>query len=97
LAGRCLECHSGAEAKGKLDLSAGAKAVAGGESGAAIETGKPDASNLWQWITAGAKWGTEAIDPFRYTSAARAGYDWWSLQPLRGAEKVRSEERGVRN
>src|SRR6476620_1087014 len=117
LAGRCLECHSGAEAKGKLDLSSSAKAVAGGESGAAIEPGKPDASNLWQrietnemppnhpspaaereiikrWIAAGAKWGTDPIDSFRYTSAARAGYDWWSLQPLR---EMRSAERGVRN
>jgi hypothetical protein len=100
-----------------LDLATAAKARRGGESGPAIEPGKPDDSNLWlridademppkhplpagerevikQWIIAGAKWGTDPIDPFRYTSAARAGYDWWSLQPLVGA---RSAERGVRN
>lgn len=35
-----------------------------------------------RWIAGGAKWGTDPIDPFRYTSAARAGYDWWSLKPL---------------
>ena len=35
-----------------------------------------------QWIVRGAKWGTDPIDPFRYTSNRRAGYDWWSLQPL---------------
>ena len=43
LAGRCLECHSGAEPKGKLDLSQAKAALAGGESGAAIEAGKPEA------------------------------------------------------
>lgn len=36
---------------------------------------------LKKWIAAGAKWGTETIDPFRYTTELRAGYDWWSLQP----------------
>src|SRR5687768_16135111 len=34
------------------------------------------------WIAAGAKWGTDPIDPFRFTSASRAGYDWWSLQSI---------------
>ena len=34
------------------------------------------------WIAAGAKWGTSPIDPFRFTTAARGGYDWWSLQKL---------------
>ena len=105
LASRCLECHSGAEPKGKLDLSAAKSAVAGGESGPAIVAGKPDESYFWQrieagemppkhplpagerailkaWIEAGAKWGADPIDPFRYTTSTRAGYDWWSLQPL---------------
>ena len=107
LAGRCLDCHSGGEPKGGLDLSHAVKARAGGESGLAIEPGKPEASLLWQridaaemppkhplpnaeraviksWIASGAAWGTDPIDPFRYTSASRAGYDWWSLQPLQG-------------
>jgi Protein of unknown function (DUF1553)/Protein of unknown function (DUF1549)/Concanavalin A-like lectin/glucanases superfamily/Planctomycete cytochrome C len=106
LAGRCLECHSGAEPKGKLDLSQAKGAMAGGESGPAIEPGKPATSLLWEritagemppkhplpeaerevlkaWIAAGAKWGTDPIDRFRYTSATRAGYDWWSLQPIK--------------
>jgi Protein of unknown function (DUF1553)/Protein of unknown function (DUF1549)/Concanavalin A-like lectin/glucanases superfamily/Planctomycete cytochrome C len=34
------------------------------------------------WIAAGAKWGTSPIDPYKYTTSVRAGYDWWSLQPL---------------
>ena len=37
---------------------------------------------LKQWITSGAPWGTEKIDPFRFTTEKRAGYNWWSLQPL---------------
>jgi hypothetical protein len=106
LAGRCLDCHSGSEPKGGLDLSSAKGATKGGESGeAAFVTGKPDASPLWQrieanemppkhplpeaerkvlkeWIAAGAKWGTDPIDPYRFSTAARAGYDWWSLQPL---------------
>lgn len=38
---------------------------------------------LRKWIAAGAAWGTDPIDRFAYTSDARAGYDWWSLQPVR--------------
>jgi mono/diheme cytochrome c family protein len=35
------------------------------------------------WIRDAAKWGTDPIDPFRYTSESRAGYDWWSLKAIR--------------
>ncbi|MDA7527541.1 PSD1 and planctomycete cytochrome C domain-containing protein [Planctomicrobium sp.] len=35
-----------------------------------------------QWISNGAKWGTDRIDPFRFSTDDRAGYDWWSLQPV---------------
>ncbi|MGL5095620.1 MAG: DUF1549 domain-containing protein, partial [Planctomycetia bacterium] len=38
---------------------------------------------LRRWIAAGAVWGTEPIDPYTVGSDRRAGYDWWSLQPLR--------------
>ena len=37
---------------------------------------------LKDWIARGARWGTDPIDPFRVTTATRAGYDWWSLQPV---------------
>lgn len=36
-----------------------------------------------QWIVHGAEWGTDPIDPFAVSSSNRAGYDWWSLQPLK--------------
>ena len=38
---------------------------------------------LRRWIADGAKWGTPEIDPFLATTDRRAGYDWWSLQPVR--------------
>src|SRR4051794_31612926 len=99
LARRCLDCHSGADPKGGLDLSQrkGAAAV--------LSAGKPGSSPLYQrvrddemppkkplsasekallraWIAAGARWGSDPIDPFRVTTASRSGYDWWSLQPV---------------
>ncbi len=42
-----------------------------------------DRALLRAWVAAGAKWATDPIDPFLYTSDRRAGYNWWSLQPLR--------------
>ncbi len=106
LAARCLQCHNGAELKGKLDLTSKATAMRGGESGAVIVAANVDDSLLWQyvdademppkkplaaaekeilrkWIADGATWGTDPIDRFAYTTDARAGYDWWSLQPVR--------------
>jgi len=40
-------------------------------------------SILRRWIESGAKWGQDPIDPYRSTTESRAGYDWWSLQPVR--------------
>ena len=53
LARRCLDCHSGADAKGKLDLSRRRPAMLGGEAGAAIVAGKPEESSLWERVEAG--------------------------------------------
>jgi hypothetical protein len=41
-----------------------------------------DRALLRAWIASGAPWGTDPIDPFRVTTARRAGYDWWALQPV---------------
>ena len=105
LASHCLDCHSGPEPKGGLDLSHSASAKAGGESGPGLAPGKLDESHVWlrveagemppkkplpererkllqAWILSGAKWGTDPIDPFRFSTETRGGYDWWSLQPL---------------
>lgn len=45
--------------------------------------GKDEVALLRQWVAAGARWAADPIDVFRYSSDRRAGYDWWSLQPLR--------------
>jgi hypothetical protein len=34
------------------------------------------------WIEAGAVWSGGPLDPLKVSSDQRAGYDWWSLQPL---------------
>jgi hypothetical protein len=105
LAARCLDCHSGAEPKGGLDLSRRESTHNGGDSGPVIVAGDAANSLLWQlveademppkhplaaaekqllrdWIASGAAWGGDPIDRFRFSTAARAGYDWWSLQPV---------------
>jgi hypothetical protein len=53
LARRCLDCHSGADAKGKLDLSRRGPAMLGGEGGAAIVAGKPEESSVWERVETG--------------------------------------------
>jgi hypothetical protein len=52
LARRCLDCHSGSDPKGKLDLSMRARALAGGKSGPAIVPGQLDESPLWERVDA---------------------------------------------
>jgi hypothetical protein len=37
---------------------------------------------LKSWIADGAAWGSPRIDPFLATTERRAGYDWWSFQPI---------------
>jgi hypothetical protein len=47
-----------------------------------VKLGKDERALLRHWVAAGAGWVSDPIDVFRYTSDRRAGYDWWSLQPL---------------
>jgi len=44
-----------------------------------------DKQIIRSWIDSGAEWGTSPIDPFAITTDRRAGYSWWSLQPLNNA------------
>jgi hypothetical protein len=48
---RCVHCHSGDTPKGKLRLDEAKAALAGGESGAAIEPGDADASLLLDYVS----------------------------------------------
>lgn len=105
LISKCVECHSGSDAKSGLDLTQREKILSGGESGTALVPQKPDQSLLWQriaademppkhpltaaeklivkeWIEGGAVWSGGALDPLKISTEHRAGFDWWSLQPL---------------
>ena len=53
LAGRCLDCHSGSEPKGGLDLSTQKGASQGGDSGPGVVPGKLTASQVWERVAAG--------------------------------------------
>jgi len=91
LAARCLDCHSGAKPKGMFDVSRKAnvdaselwKRVAANEMPPKKPLPEAEAKILKAWVDSGAAWGTDPIDPFRLTTAGRAGYDWWSLQPIK--------------
>jgi hypothetical protein len=48
--------------------------------------GNDERALLRRWVRGGAAWAADPIDIFRYTSARRAGYDWWSFQPLRASK-----------
>ncbi|MFM8250702.1 MAG: PSD1 and planctomycete cytochrome C domain-containing protein [Planctomycetota bacterium] len=53
LLARCLECHSGPESAGKLNLTTAAGLLAGGESGPVIVAGQPAKSLLLDRVRAG--------------------------------------------
>ncbi|MHC4875738.1 MAG: DUF1553 domain-containing protein [Planctomycetota bacterium] len=53
LASKCAECHSGASPEGGLSLTRREGLIGGGESGSAVEPGKPDDSLLWQRVIDG--------------------------------------------
>ncbi len=73
----------GAVVPGKLGESTLWERVAGDEMPPKKPLSAADKKLLKEWIESGAKWGADPIDPFRYTSATRAGYDWWALQPVK--------------
>jgi len=50
-----------------------------------------------RWIDQGAIWGASPIDPFAVTTSKRAGYDWWSLQPLTEPRLPEADMRRGRN
>lgn len=70
------------------------KRVMAGEMPPKTRTRLSDADRdvLRNWVKAGAAWASDPIDPFLYTSDRRAGYNWWSLQPLRSVEPPAVED-----
>ncbi|HCK54841.1 MAG TPA: hypothetical protein DIC23_16610 [Planctomycetaceae bacterium] len=67
---------------GRLEASLAWKRVVAGEMPPKKRLSKTEQALLKQWILEGARWGTDPIDRYRYTTSTRAGTDWWSLQPL---------------
>ena len=51
LARHCLDCHSGADPKGKLNLASRAAALQGGEGGPALVAGNVEESTLWERVS----------------------------------------------
>lgn len=48
---------------------------------------------LRQWVNAGASWPAgRVLDPYERTTDARAGRDWWSLQPIKRPDVPRAQE-----
>jgi hypothetical protein len=106
LVGRCLECHSGSDPKGELDLTSREALLKGGESGKVVRLKHSDESSLFElvadgsmppkkklsiaeiatlkkWIDDGLPWPGGRLVSGSLTTDTRAGFDWWSLQPLR--------------
>ena len=79
LSQHCLQCHTGGGAKGNLDLSRFRRAMAGGDSGAPLVPGDPDASLLWQRIDANEmppKHALAAAEKQRVKDWIRDGAPW---------------------
>jgi hypothetical protein len=51
-------------------------------------------TGLTAWVGAGASWpASRVLSPFELTTDRRAGFDWWSLQPLRNPSPPAVHER----
>ncbi|MGL4554608.1 MAG: DUF1553 domain-containing protein, partial [Gemmataceae bacterium] len=92
LARRCLDCHGPTAPEAKLDLSRRrpARTLARAVERVLADEMPPnkplpaeERELLRRWAAAGARWGSDPIDPFAFTTGHRAGRDWWSLQPVR--------------
>ena len=68
---------------GKLEESALWQRVVDMEMPPKEPLGDREQELLRNWIIRGVPWSGGQLDLFRFTTATRAGYDWWSLQPLR--------------
>ena len=53
LVGRCLECHSGSDPKGELDLTSREALLKGGESGKVVRLKHSDESSLFELVADG--------------------------------------------
>jgi Planctomycete cytochrome C/WD domain, G-beta repeat len=86
----CVECHNGKEAEGELSLDSYKALLAGGDKGAAIEAGKPDASLLVRLLEGKAKPKMPPAKAKQPTAAEVAVVRAWVLDGAKddGAAKV---------
>src|SRR5205823_5235073 len=89
LAGKCLNCHDSEKKKAGLDLSRRARATNGGKSGPALLPGNPEASLVYQRISAGEMPPQNPLSPdqimaFRQWVQAGAPYE---SEPLSSERK----------
>jgi hypothetical protein len=93
---RCLDCHSGADPKGKLDLSRRSPAMQGGEGGPAIVPGKVAESSLWELVESG-EMPPKVVLPDDEKAAIR---DWiasgakWGTDPIDPYQATTSRRAG---
>jgi hypothetical protein len=67
---------------GKLDQSPLWTRVSSDEMPPKHPLSASEKSIIKGWVEAGAVWTGGALDPLKHSTDQRAGYDWWSLQPL---------------
>lgn len=96
IAGHCLDCHAGLDPKAGLNLSRRDLTFQGGETGAAVEAGKPDESLLWQYIESDAMppehpLSAEEKQLFRHWIAAGAP---WGTDPIDAFSKTTEKRAG---
>ena len=57
--------------------------LAAGEMPPKKPLAREEIAALTEWVRQGAWFPEQPLDPYSFTSDHRAGYDWWSLQPVR--------------
>ncbi len=92
---RCLKCHSGARAKGELDLTRRDRLLAGGDSGSVVTPGKSADSLLFDYVRAKKMppkqpLSAKEIDLLRRWIDAGAAWQGPALSPPRPAEAQRA-------
>jgi hypothetical protein len=81
---------------GKPDESLFWENVADGSMPPKSKLTDAEKSTLRAWIAAGARWGTDPVDPYLTSTDRRAGRDWWSFQPIaRPAIKIKPGENPI--
>ena len=69
--------------------------IADGEMPPKAPLPEADRAIIKDWIARGAPWSGGKLDPLAFTTEHRAGYDWWSLEPLCAVAPPELSDRAV--